>query len=422
MSTGKHALVFGASGMFGWGVVNEILKGYPSKTTFSRVSALTNRPLSREASQWPEDPRLYTASGIDLLKGSQQDLETILTEQIPEIETVTQFFFFCEQSCFQRPGGELTSSVAYKFCDERIEESKINTDMIDRCVRAIEKLSPALEHVILPSGTKVAILNFSTLTYALMITQAYGVHIMPFPNANNLPLKESHPRISEPDRSELFYYHQHDTLNALSERKSWNWSNVRPDVIIGFVPNNNTYCIVQSMGVYLSLYAYVEGKGAKVAFPGTAKSYRNLSNDSSQDIVARFSIHTALGGQSTNRRTFNVADNRLPTPWAYRWPVICEFFGLKGTGPEEDSPQPGLYIAKHKEQWQEMVKKYGLKDGHLENNITSPVFLDFCTTIMDFDRQLDLSEQRSTGFTEETDTKDAWWTALEKFRTAKVIA
>jgi len=388
MSTGKHALVFGASGIFGWGVVNEILKGYPSKSTFSRVSAVTNRPLSREASQWPADSRLFTASGIDVLKGSQQELETTLKEQIPEIETVTQFFFF-----------------SYKFCDERDEESKINTDMIDRCVKAVEKLSPVLEHVILPSGTKW-----------------YGVHMMPFPNEDNLPLKESHPRIPEPERSELFYYHQHDKLNTLSEGKSWSWSNVRPDVIIGFVPNNNTYCIVQSMGVYLSLYAYVEGKGARIAFPGTEKSYRNLSNDSSQDIVARFSIHSALGGQSTNRRAFNVADNRLPTSWAYRWPVICEFFGLKGTGPAEGSPQPGPYIAKHKKQWQEMVKKFGLKDGHLENDITSPVFLDFCTTIMDFDRQLDLSEQRNTGFTEETDTKDAWWTALEKFRAAKVIA
>jgi len=160
MSTGKHALVFGASGIFGWGVVNEILKGYPSKTTFSRVSALTNRPLSREASQWPEDPRLFTASDIDVLKGSQHDLETTLRERIPEIETVTQFFFFCESSWIQSLGGELTSSLAYKFCDERVEESKINTDMIDRCVRAIEKLSPVLEHVILPSGTKVAIPTF----------------------------------------------------------------------------------------------------------------------------------------------------------------------------------------------------------------------------------------------------------------------
>ena len=68
-----------------------------------------------------------------------------------------------------------------------------------------------------------------------------------------------------------------------------------------------------------------------------------------------------------------------------------------------------------------MAFNSGMKDGYLGNDLTSPVFLDFCTTIMDFDRQLDLSEQRSTGFTEEIDTKDAWWTAFEKFRAAKIL-
>ena len=47
--------------------------------------------------------------------------------------------------------------VAYKFCDERVEETKINKLMIDRSVKAIERLSAKLEHVIVPSGTKVAI-------------------------------------------------------------------------------------------------------------------------------------------------------------------------------------------------------------------------------------------------------------------------
>jgi len=98
MSAGKHALVLGASGIFGWGVVNEILNDYPSKTTFSRVSALTNRSLSREVSQWPEDLRLHIVSGIDFLKGSQQDLERALSERIAGIGTVTHLFFFCDYS------------------------------------------------------------------------------------------------------------------------------------------------------------------------------------------------------------------------------------------------------------------------------------------------------------------------------------
>lgn len=41
----------------------------------------------------------------------------------------------------------------------------------------------------------------------------------------------------------MFYYSQTDMLTNMSKGKSWTWSEVIPDVIIGFVPNNNIYCL-----------------------------------------------------------------------------------------------------------------------------------------------------------------------------------
>jgi hypothetical protein len=88
----KSALIFGASGVTGWAFVNEILNGYPQKGTWKRVHALTNRPLKQSDSLWPNDSRLNIVSGIDLLKGSQDDLDGSLSK-IEGIQEVTHVYY-----------------------------------------------------------------------------------------------------------------------------------------------------------------------------------------------------------------------------------------------------------------------------------------------------------------------------------------
>jgi nucleoside-diphosphate-sugar epimerase len=91
----KSALIFGASGVTGWAFVNEILNDYPKKEIWGKVHALTNRPLSQKDSMWPNDERLDIVSGIDLLKGSQQDLEDAL-RNIEGIDKVTHVYYLGE--------------------------------------------------------------------------------------------------------------------------------------------------------------------------------------------------------------------------------------------------------------------------------------------------------------------------------------
>src|SRR5882757_1079062 len=93
-SPGRHALVFGASGITGWAIVNAILEGYPSKDAFDKVTALTNRPLAHQDSEWPSDSRLEIISGIDILKGDQSNLEELLKEKIPSVDTVSHVYFY----------------------------------------------------------------------------------------------------------------------------------------------------------------------------------------------------------------------------------------------------------------------------------------------------------------------------------------
>ncbi|KAF7537188.1 hypothetical protein G7054_g3886 [Neopestalotiopsis clavispora] len=389
----KHALVFGASGITGWAITKAILDGYPTADTFASVTALTNRPLSIEDALWTESPKLDVVSGLDLLTSKgQAGLEAELKERVKHAGEITHLYFF-----------------AYIMDGDPAKEIEINLELVKRAVTAIEHLSSNLEFVVLPTGTK-----------------AYGVHLIDqFPFSDKLPLKESLPRIPEPYASQMFYYNQADMLSSMSKGKSWTWCEVMPDVIVGFVPNNNIYCLAQALGTYLSLYAEINGKGSEVIFPGTEKSYEILSNDSSQDIVAKASIIASLRPEISSGQRYNAADNAKASSWSVKWPVICEYFGLKGVGPSSNGsgPQPSEYLADHLAEWQALEKQHGLKTGRVGNDRSYGGFPYFIMTMFNFDRHLDMTKchEMMGDAKVETDAKGAWWTAFDRFRQAKII-
>lgn len=105
--TGKHALVLGASGITGWAIVRELLTDHADAQRFTTVTALTNRPLPANVARWPKSDKLNVVSGIDLLKGSQEQLQEAFKAGIPQVDTVTHVFFNCKWSISTRwaPGG-----------------------------------------------------------------------------------------------------------------------------------------------------------------------------------------------------------------------------------------------------------------------------------------------------------------------------
>ena len=95
----NHALVFGASGLAGWAVVDQLLDNYPAEGTFSKVTALVNRPLSLASSHWPSPspsrPSLDLVSGVNLLAdGTIEELSETLKEKVQDIANVTHAFYF----------------------------------------------------------------------------------------------------------------------------------------------------------------------------------------------------------------------------------------------------------------------------------------------------------------------------------------
>ncbi|KAL8705861.1 MAG: hypothetical protein Q9225_008001 [Loekoesia sp. 1 TL-2023] len=383
---GSHALVFGASGLVGWGVVDQLLSNYPAQGTFSKVTASVNRPLSIKDSFWPEEsparPELELVSGVNLIEATVESLAKLLSTSVKGVEHVTHVFYF-----------------VYMPGDDPEEEVRVNRKMLECAVSALNQLCPELEFLVFPSGTK-----------------AYGIHVPG--GVFQPPYEESMAPLPEAYQNTLNYPHLHDVLRKASADKHWTYCDVRPDAVIGFVPNGSAFNLAAHWATYLSLYANVEGKGAKIPFPGSLKGYNSLYNEASADIIAKCAIWAALHPEQTrNGQIFNIADQAKPESMRERWPALAAYFGLEGTAPAEGDDgllKPSEYIKKHAG----VLEQRGV-------NI-SPVFkgefLDSYGYYLDFDRHLSLEKVRKTGFTEELDPNESWFKAFDRFKRAGMIA
>jgi len=148
------------------------------------------------------------------------------------------------------------------------------------------------------------------------------------------PLSESAPRVPPPHGDHIFYYHQIDALAQLAKGKTWKFADIRPDAIVGFVPNHNAMNIAEPIALYCSLWESLGGSN-KIPFPGTQPTYTTLHSDCSQDVVARMHIWASLNLDVTAGESFNVADADMSCSWESVWPGIAAYFGLEGVGPPE---------------------------------------------------------------------------------------
>jgi hypothetical protein len=129
------ALVFGASGVTGHGIIKALLS-YPTPTTFSRVIGLTNRPLSSADARLPPDERLELYSEINLIEREKSLLQL---QHVPGIKEVTHVYY-----------------AAYAGHGEGFEELKrINNELLTNAIGGVEICCPALQFVTLNTGGKV---------------------------------------------------------------------------------------------------------------------------------------------------------------------------------------------------------------------------------------------------------------------------
>lgn len=244
--------------------------------------------------------------------------------------------------------------------------------MWKRSTIAMNNLSPALEFVVLQTGAKM----YGCHLIATVPTYGSTPGIHP-------PLAESMPRLKKDYYDGLFYHPQMDWAEEYAKGKKWNWCDTRPDVIIGFVPNQNFYSLATSLGVYLSLYRAINGEGAECPYPGSNKAWVAKSIDSSSDMIARQTLHLSLTLPSNVKgEGYNVADAKYPSTWADKWPALCGYFGLRGTPPPQDKEplEVRKYIKDHFDTWEKLEKQHGLKQGIADSPMTFAGFEYFLLT------------------------------------------
>ncbi|KZV91745.1 hypothetical protein EXIGLDRAFT_675760 [Exidia glandulosa HHB12029] len=379
----KHALVFGASGLAGWAVVDQLLRDYPSAGTFKSVTALVNRPLSVKDSHWPIGDlksELHLVSGVNLLEGTVQEFGEKLKSKVPGISHVTHVYYF-----------------AYKQESDPHVQTATNCDMLKRAVGALNDLCPSLKFIVFPSGT-----------------MGYGIYL---PGGHfKAPLVETMDPMPEPYRSEGWYYAFKEILREGSKDRAWTWCEVRPDIIVGFAPNGSANSLAGHWATYLSLYALVEGRGAEVPFPGSEGAYTALSTDAASTTIARASIWASLHAEKTREQLYNIADEPKPLAMKERWPRLAAYFGLVGVGPAPEGSEvvrPAEYCRKHAH----VLEEHGIK-----MEVSQGDGLDaFVGYHLDFNRQLDTGKIRAAGFDEKSDAVEGWLRAFDRFKAAGII-
>lgn len=170
---------------------------------------------------------------------------------------------------------------------------------------------------------------------------------------------------------------------------------------------------------YLTLYREVNGKDAKVPFPGRLHGYHTRHTDTFQDILAKMEIFAALNrGKCQNGSSFNCGDGEAVT-WAQVWPGICSYFGLSGVEPDGIQKNMQDFVSENKAIWDRLVLTHDLKKGLIESQNwghTNFMLVDF-----DFAQEYSLEAARSVGFNEQIDTLQGYHVTFDRMVNAKFI-
>ncbi|KAF5502419.1 Short chain dehydrogenase sirR [Colletotrichum aenigma] len=363
-TTGNVALVFGASGISGWALMRECLN-YPSTKVFMRVIGLCKRPLAKEIARLPEDPRLEMHTGLDL---TNTELALRRLAVIADVAAVTHVYF--------------VTYTGHGTTPENLVD--VNSVIVDNALKAVNVLCPNISFVSLQTGGK-----------------GYGMVRHGWPPA---PWKETLPRMLEPYASKIFYYTQHDVVARHAAASSWEWLEIRPSFLPGFVPQFNAMNVAQSLGLYLSFYRSAKGDRAICPFPGSQESWVALHTDSFKDVVARFHIHVSLHPEGTNGRALSVGDGE-PVSWQMKWPLVCNYFGLEGVGPQERATDQAYgieWLMAQKDSWPVWVAAHGLQPSAMDDvqwdilatTLATPIRIDFDLMAS---REIGLVRHRSLG-------------------------
>jgi nucleoside-diphosphate-sugar epimerase len=204
------------------------------------------------------------------------------------------------------------------------EQMERNLSMLRNLFDPLEAVAKNLRHVSLLQGTK-----------------AYGAHLGPIA----IPARERSPRHPH----ENFYWLQEDYLRAKQQDKSWHWTILRPQLVVGEAIGGNLN-VVPAIGVYAALRREA---GLPLSFPGGPPFIFEMVD---VDLMAR-SLEWAAVTPACRDEIFNITNGDVFV-WREVWPAIADALGMK-----VGEPQPlslAREMPKYSKEWAAIVGKYGL--------------------------------------------------------------
>jgi len=259
-----------------------------------------------------------------------------------------------------------------------------NRDMLVNSVSAIDAAAPALERVVLVTGTKY-----------------YGSHLGPF----RTPARESDPRHEGPD----YYFDQIDWLTAFQRGKRWSWTELRPQTLCGFAPGT-AMSIVSVIAVYAAIR---KEQGVPLAFPGTA--WNSLYQVTESAHFAEAALWAATEPRCANQ-AFNITNGDY-FRWSQVWPRIAEAFEMPAAGPEPTSLVRTM--GDKAPLWDAMVRRHGLQPLRYDEVVAWP-FGDYVFSC-NWDVMSNVTKARQHGFHAVVDSEEMFVRLLRRFRDERVV-
>jgi nucleoside-diphosphate-sugar epimerase len=266
-------------------------------------------------------------------------------------------------------------------------QTQVNLDLLRNLVQGLEAVAPHLQHITFIQGGK-----------------AYGAHLGRY----KTPALETDPRHFPPN----FYYSQEDFLRQQSVGKAWNWTAVRPDIVVGFAVGNPMN-LANLIAVYATL---CKALNVPFRFPGSLKAYDVLVNVTDARLLAQ-GMEWVSTHETCNGEIFNITNGDV-FRWSQLWPRFAEYFGVAYAEPITFPLQE--YMADKAELWQQLVQQHGLQPHEL-SELAQWGFGDFIFNV-EADAFFDVNKLRRAGFHEmHLDSFESFRNQFEHLKAAKII-
>jgi nucleoside-diphosphate-sugar epimerase len=277
-------------------------------------------------------------------------------------------------------------------------QNKPNAALFAAAMDFAERHCPSLRHVTLMQGMK-----------------AYGSHLGPF----KTPAKESDPRISQPH----FYYDQEDDLLARAAKYGWDWTVLRPHVVIGPARRSPL-----NLAAVLAVYgALCRARGEPLSFPGPEAAFDAVYQATDAGLLAR-AVEWAGSDPRAAGEIFNITNGDF-FRWRHLWPAIAAAMDL------EPGPVRPVRLAKTMgdpmaqtmgdpktgadTEWDRLVSAHGLEPNRLGDLVSWP-FADYVFNTT-HDVMADTLKCRQAGFLAFADSEKVIIDRLNDLRDLRIV-